>query len=471
MVFSDIRFLLFFFIISLFFCFGTQFYKKIVILIVSYVFYSFWSWKFLSLIIISTLIDFIVGKYLDRIQTEKYRKLLLACSVVQNLGLLCFFKYYNFFVESFAEMLGTIGMAPQSLYTLNIILPVGISFYTFQTMSYALDIYRHQIKPVDSVLDFANYVAFFPQLVAGPIERASHLLPQIEKFNGYTLRYWKEALGLIFMGYVRKVLIADNLAPYVDSCFSNYATLGSLELLTGLIFFSLQIYFDFSGYSDIARGIARLYGIDLMINFKQPYFACNMSDFWKRWHISLSTWLRDYLYIPLGGNRKGEFRTHINLMLTMLLGGLWHGSSWNFVIWGGLHGAYLMIYKSFSHLNIPFRGSRCFTLFSIVLVYIAVLLAWLPFRAVDFHTTMHYLSGIINWHGGFPLNAVFLLLLMFCSVLVIDLPIYKSGDVAYLIKAVPLWISLPLVFIICIVILGFMIANMNSARPFIYFQF
>ena len=335
MLFNNPKFFIFLFVVLSLMLFGNRNYRKLVLLFSSYIFYSFWDWRFLALILISTFVDFFIGKKIYESENEKHRRSFLIVSICVNLGILGFFKYFNFFTDSLELLLNYFNINESHFSTLNIILPVGISFYTFQTMSYTIDVYRKQLAPSSSFLDFSIFVSFFPQLVAGPIERAKNLLPQIEKFNGLKKADIKSAIHILFLGYVQKVLIADNLAPISDSCFNNYESLSSIYLVSGLITFSLQIYFDFAGYSNIARGVAKIFGIDLMINFNQPYFSSSISEFWKRWHISLSEWLRDYLYIPLGGNKKGKFRTYNNLMITMILGGLWHGASWNFVLWGG----------------------------------------------------------------------------------------------------------------------------------------
>ena len=345
MLFNSFVFLIFLgIVIPVFYAIKTKSGRNIFLLLASYFFYGYWDWRFCSLLLISTLIDFYVGGKLYKTENEKKRKKLLLVSMVANLGILGFFKYFNFFAESFATLLKSMGGHPDFV-LLNIILPVGISFYTFQTMTYTIDIYRRKLEPTNSLIDFALYVSFFPQLVAGPIERASHLLPQLSKKFGATKEQFEKGMVLIVMGLFKKVMIGDTAGRVVDRIFGQPDLYHSPELLMALILFAIQIYADFSGYSSIARGTAKLMGIELMKNFEQPYLSANITEFWRRWHISLSSWLKDYLYISLGGNRKGKGRTYINLMITMLFGGLWHGASWNFVIWGGLHGIYLAIHK------------------------------------------------------------------------------------------------------------------------------
>ena len=312
------------------------------LLAASYFFYGSWNANFLLLIAGSTLLDFYVGRALAASDDATRRKRLVTLSVAANLSALGFFKYCNFFIDSAVAGLTAMGL-DVSAPLLEIVLPVGISFYTFQTMSYTIDIYRRTLDPTDSLLDFALFVAFFPQLVAGPIERASHLLPQI--VNLAERRADLSGLGLIALGVFKKVVIADNLATIVEATYADPGSTHAVALWIGTYAFALQIYCDFSGYSDIAIGIGRLLGLDIVENFRAPYAAAGPSEFWRRWHISLSSWLRDYLYIPLGGNRGGEWRLKRNLMITMLLGGLWHGAAWNFVLWGAFHGLLLVAFR------------------------------------------------------------------------------------------------------------------------------
>ncbi len=315
------------------------------LLIASYVFYGFWDWRFLGLLALSTVVDFAVGVGLGRTEDGSRRRRLLVASVGTNLGILGFFKYFDFFIDSFAEISAQLGLS-LGRPVLEVVLPVGISFYTFQTMSYAIDVYRRNLEPTRDLLAFAVYVSFFPQLVAGPIERAGRLLPQLEHpAERLHPEDVSTGLALITLGLFKKVAIADALAGYVEAVFSAPETHPWFLVLGGIYAFALQIYADFSGYSDIARGSARLVGVRLVRNFEQPYLSRNISEFWRTWHISLSEWLRDYLYIPLGGNRRGWRRTLVNLSLTMLLGGLWHGAAWTFVFWGGLHGLYLAVHR------------------------------------------------------------------------------------------------------------------------------
>jgi D-alanyl-lipoteichoic acid acyltransferase DltB (MBOAT superfamily) len=319
--------------------------QNIVLIILSYFFYGYWDWRFLILIFISTVVDFTAGSILQSSSNPKTRKMTVLCSIIVNLSILGFFKYCNFFLDSLSDILQIMG-AQAIPFTLEILLPVGISFYTFQTMSYTIDVYRGRTPAAKSFIDFACYVSFFPQLVAGPIEKAHNFLPQVMSPRKFKLEQWSEGVYLILYGFFLKIFVADNMAEIADAVFTDVEQQNALAIFLGITAFMFQIYGDFSGYSKIARGVAKLMGFELMVNFNLPYFSRTPSEFWQRWHISLSSWLREYLYIPLGGNRKGLSRTYVNLLLTMLLGGLWHGAAWNFVLWGLYHGLVLCLYRA-----------------------------------------------------------------------------------------------------------------------------
>ena len=309
------------------------------LLIVSYIFYGWWDWRFLSLIFISSMVDYIVGLSIYKTDDSSKRKRLLLISMFVNLGFLGFFKYYNFFADSLIDLFSnfSISLHPR---TLNIILPVGISFYTFQTMSYTLDIYRKKMEPTNDIIAFFAFVSFFPQLVAGPIERAKNLLPQFMKKRKFDYETATDGLRQILWGLLKKIIIADSCAHVVDYIFANYQFYNGSVLLMGVIFFAFQIYGDFSGYSDIAIGSAKLFGFDLMRNFAYPYFSRNIAEFWRRWHISLSTWFRDYVYIPLGGSYVNKWKRIRNIIITFTVSGFWHGANWTFIFWGFLNGIY-----------------------------------------------------------------------------------------------------------------------------------
>ena len=364
----------------------------------SYFFYGYWDERFLSLILISTLIDFSVGLMLDKETNQKRRKQLLVISLLVNLGFLGFFKYFNFFVESFQDLVLSLGMTP-SFNTLHIILPVGISFYTFQSMSYTIDVYYKKIPVERNFIRFATFIAFFPQLVAGPIVRAREFLPQFKMDRKFDWDCFNSGTGQMIWGFFKKIVVADSLAPFIDQCFAAPEAFSSLHLMVGVIFYSFQIYCDFSGYSDIAIGLARTMGFDFPNNFRTPYFSTGFSEFWQRWHITLSSWFRDYVYIPLGGSRNGTFNTYKNTMLTNLLSGFWHGASWVFVFWGFLHGIYIVIQrlcgKPFGRfmdaIKLPKFGKTAVNIF---LVYTATCFAWIFFRATDFSNALDVINGI-----------------------------------------------------------------------------
>jgi alginate O-acetyltransferase complex protein AlgI len=340
MLFNSIEFLLFLPIVFVLYWFVFSKNLRVqnsVVLLSSYFFYGWWDYRFLSLIFLSTVIDYFIGLNIVKQSSEKKQRQLLWCSVLFNLSVLGFFKYYNFFIDSWVDLFNSLGYEIKSVWTLNIILPVGISFYTFQTMSYTIDIYRKKLEPTKDFIAFASFVSFFPQLVAGPIERASNLLPQILNKREFEYEQGVQGLRLILWGMFKKVVIADSLAPMVDNIFGNYQDLSGGTLWLGAIYFAFQIYCDFSGYSDIAIGTSKLFGFELMSNFKFPYFSRNIGEFWRRWHISLSTWFRDYLYIPLGGSQEGKWKSIRNIFVIFLVSGFWHGANWTFIFWGLFH--------------------------------------------------------------------------------------------------------------------------------------
>lgn len=341
MLFNSIEFLIFLPVVFMLYWF--VFKKNITVqnlfvILVSYIFYGWWDWRFLILIFLSTLLDFFVGqKIFEQIDDKKKARYWLWVSMAFNLGMLGFFKYCNFFIDSFIEMFHVIGYDIKSTWTLKIILPVGISFYTFQTMSYSFDIYYKKLKPTKDFIAFTAFVAFFPQLVAGPIERASNLLSQISNKRNFSYAQASGGMKLILWGFFKKIVIADSLAPIVDDIFANYHSYPASTLILGVCLFSFQVYGDFSGYSDIAIGTAKLFGVELMSNFKFPNFSRNVAEYWQRWHISLSTWFRHYLYIPLGGSRVSKLKSVRNIALIFVVSGFWHGANWTFIFWGGLH--------------------------------------------------------------------------------------------------------------------------------------
>ncbi|MCB9896248.1 MAG: MBOAT family protein [Planctomycetes bacterium] len=369
--------------------------RKFILLVASYAFYASWNPPFVILLWVSTAVDYVVGLQLARAEAARARKALLVVSACVNLGILCAFKYANFLSESFAEVAGFAGWNV-SYNAFSIVLPVGISFYTFQTMSYTIDVYRRKLEPTRNLLDFALYVTFFPQLVAGPIVRASEFLWQLKEPRRATAKqaYW--GVLLFILGLFKKAFLADSVfAPVATKVFDGAAVPTSIQAWTGMYAFAGQIYCDFSGYTDMAIGCALILGFRLPDNFRAPYAAVGFSDFWRRWHISLSGWLRDYLYIPLGGNRKGRIRTRVNLMITMLLGGLWHGAAWTFVAWGGLHGLYLGAERvARDRLNFKWFQTRTGQFLLMLVTFHMVCFAWILFRAQSFGRALHMLGAL-----------------------------------------------------------------------------
>ena len=370
--------------------------RRILLLTAGNVFYGLWDWRFLGLLWLSTVVDFTVGVLLDRLEGEAQRKRCIIVSVIVNLTILGFFKYFNFFVGSFSDLMATFGLHFQWT-SLHIILPVGVSFYTFQSLAYTIDVYRRKVRPTHNLLHFAVYVSFFPQLVAGPIERAPRLLHQLiacdSTFDWENIRF---GLARILWGMFKKVYIADAMAHYANEAYVNPQAFSGAGLLLATYAFAAQIYCDFSGYSDIALGSARLLGIQIIENFDSPYLSCSIREFWRRWHISLSTWLRDYLYIPLGGSRAGNVRTYVNLMITMLLGGLWHGAAWTWVIWGGLQGLMMCVERLFN-VSEETPKNAAVRLVRWAIVFHLVCLSWVFFRAHTLGTSWTVLSRILTW--------------------------------------------------------------------------
>jgi alginate O-acetyltransferase complex protein AlgI len=397
------------------------------LLFASYVFYGAWDWRFLSLLMISTGIDFSIGRAMAQSSDQRRRLWLLRVSLFSNLVILGFFKYFNFFIDSANELLSTLGLQTSPV-ILNVVLPVGISFYTFQTMSYTFDIYRGRLEATRSLRDFAVYVAYFPQLVAGPIERASHLLPIISSPRKIDRQQSLEGLWLISWGLFKKIVIADNAARVVNEVFSSDTPTSGLVAIVGIWAFALQIYGDFSGYTDIARGVSKLLGIELMLNFERPYISTNPSEFWRRWHISLSTWLRDYLYIPLGGNRGTARRTYINLMLVMVLGGLWHGAAWTFVAWGAFHGVLLVSHRLVVERRVsPPAAGRWATIGKQFVMFQLVCVGWLLFRASSGTQVRGFISQILSDWSITPDLGPLLFTLLFCGVLLFGFETWHKG--------------------------------------------
>ena len=405
MLFNSLDFAVFLPVVFLLYWFVTHHNLKLqngLVVLASYLFYGWWDWRFLSLIVFSTVVDYTLARKLGSETNAGRRKLLLYTSIAVNLGLLGFFKYYNFFLDNFVAAFAFFGASfkPDSL---SVILPVGISFYTFQTLSYTIDVYKRKLEPTEDFIAFSAFVSFFPQLVAGPIERAKHLLPQFYKPRSFDYAMAINGLRQILWGLFKKVVIADNCAEVVDLIFADHASMNGSTLVLGAVMFAFQIYCDFSGYSDIAIGTARLFGFDLMQNFRYPYFSRDIAEFWRSWHISLSTWFRDYLYIPLGGSRGGLWLKIRNIFIIFIVSGFWHGANWTFIAWGALNALFflplMLTDTNRNNLSIAAEHGQLPTLReagSILGTFAITTLAWIFFRADTIGQAIEYTLGIFN---------------------------------------------------------------------------
>jgi D-alanyl-lipoteichoic acid acyltransferase DltB (MBOAT superfamily) len=444
--------------------------QNLFLVVVSYIFYAFWDWRFLSLIFLSTIVDYCVGLWLGKTENLSKRKLLLGISLVFNLGMLMTFKYFNFFVETFIDTFSLFGTTLK-VTSWNILLPVGISFYTFQTMSYTIDLYRKRIEPTKDIVAFFAFVSFFPQLVAGPIERASHLLPQFKVKRKFNYNDSVDGLRLILGGLFKKMVIADNCALLVNNIFENYEVASGSTLLFGAVFFAFQIYGDFSGYSDIAIGTARLMGFDLMKNFNYPYLSQSLSEFWRRWHISLSTWFRDYVYIPLGGSRVSKGRLIFNVFVVFILSGLWHGANLTFIFWGFIHALFVLPTLLFFKKETPFSAEKLFPTFiqlvKIGFTFFIVVIAWIFFRSETITMAFEYISKIFSptifSKPELPLSGL-LFLFLFMVLEWIQRTRDHILDIGYIKNK---WVRYGIYY--CVVFALFYYAG--DLQPFIYFQF
>ncbi len=471
MLFNSYLFLIFFLLIVGIYINVKHRSQNIVLLLASYVFYGTWDWRFLFLILASTFVDYYLSLKIYQSKSQKNSKRLLFLSIFFNLGLLGFFKYFGFFIDSANQLFNLLGVENTANLRLNIILPVGISFYTFQTMSYTIDVARKKITPIRNYLDYSLYVAFFPQLVAGPIERAKNLIPQIVNKRHYKISNIRSGLWLVSWGLFKKVVVADNLAIVVDKIFRTGVEPDGISCLIGIYAFAFQIYGDFSGYSDIARGISKLLGFNLMVNFKIPYLSRNPQEFWNRWHISLSSWLKDYLYIPLGGSRLGNILTYRNLIITMVLGGIWHGAAWSFIIWGLYHGLLLMIHRfmfgSYSKKEYPrfniIEGIKIITTFNFICF------GWLIFRANSVEQAMFFLKQIFTSSSlaQIQIHSLFSLIFFAGMLWILEFLVQNRDDLKSLNYYRP---ELAISFITCIWI-GIYILAPSQGQNFIYFQF
>jgi alginate O-acetyltransferase complex protein AlgI len=404
--------------------------QNLFLLAASYFFYGWWDWRFLLLMMASTVIDYLIARRIAASPGTRQRRFLLILSLVINFSILGFFKYFNFFADTFAHTLALLGAGPQTVQFLTIILPPGISFYTFQEVAYIVDVYSGKLEPADSILDYALFISLFPHLIAGPIQRPSHLLPQVQRPRILQPDAFFDGLMLIASGLFRKSVIADQSALVANGCFNGNLGHGLPVTIVGSIAFALQIYGDFSGYSNLARGSAQLLGFHFMVNFRQPYLATSLQDFWHRWHISLSTWLRDYLYVPLGGNRHGEWQTYRNLMLTMLLGGLWHGANWTFVVWGAIHGVGLSAERLGRPHSERLPASGPLAIWTKRAVAFAIVcVAWVFFRATSVSAAFRMLSDL-SISGARPElgTAAMVIGVVAMICLLIDLRLEAAGE-------------------------------------------
>lgn len=475
MLFNSFEFLIFLPVVLLGYYMLPHRAQNAFLVLASCFFYASWDWRFLFPLLFSTTIDYYCARKMEESvaqgEPQQHRLWLLRLSLITNLGLLGFFKYFNFFSESLQVLLRSLGIEIP-LQTLNVILPVGISFYTFQALSYTIDVYRGQIHATRSFWDFFLAVLFFPHLVAGPIQRAANLLSQVMQPRRTTALQFTDGLHLIAWGFFKKVVIADRLAPIVDVYFHAHSVSGG-EAVVAIFAFAIQIYCDFSGYTDIARGVAKLMGFEFMLNFNLPYFATNPSDFWQRWHISLSSWLRDYLYVPLGGNRGSNLRTYRNLMLTMVLGGLWHGAAWNFVLWGVYHGGLLTVHRLLSPW-LPKRvpgdvspRARAWHVFSILLMFIFTCYGWLLFRATSMGQIAQMSTALLSPLEQFPTDTALTVAALTLPLFTVQMIQYASGrlDIHRLPLPAPVLACIYGALLYCVAFLG------AQPQAFVYFQF
>jgi D-alanyl-lipoteichoic acid acyltransferase DltB (MBOAT superfamily) len=468
-VFLPIVFLLYWFVFS-----KTKSTQNAFLVVVSYYFYSCWDWRFLFLLLFSTLLCYFTGIKIEKSTEERERKIWFWLSIVFNLGFLAIFKYYNFFAFSFSEALNTIGIKSSPL-LLDVILPVGISFYTFHGLSYVIDIYYKRIESEKNLVDYALFVSYFPLLVAGPIERATHLLPQVKQKRSFDFEKAKEGVYQIIWGLVKKVVIADTCSTYANAIFDNYSSMNSLSLILGAVYFAFQIYGDFSGYSDMALGMSKLFGLDLLRNFNYPYFSRDIAEFWRRWHISLSSWFRDYLYIPLGGSRGNKLKQVRNVFIIFVVSGFWHGANWTFLAWGFINAIYFLPSlllgtnrnnMETAELHWDFNSIKVF--FSILSTFSITCLAWIFFRANSIEIAFDYIGKIFTngtFNSQFLQNQRYsyeLLLLVFAFVLVEWNSRYKIEPISGKYS----WLKMGLC-LLAIVALG----TYADYKEFIYFQF
>jgi len=473
MFFNSIEFFLFIVVVYGLYLVLSHKWQNWLLIVASCVFYATWNWKFLFLMFVSISTDFWCAQYIAQTQDVKKKRVILCISLIVNLTILGFFKYYNFFIDSFLQLLQSVRLVDSSLdLTLNIILPLGISFYTFEAISYVVDVYRGQIKPAKRYWDYVLFVIYFPHLIAGPIMRGRDFLPQVASPRRLQLNQFYEGCHLIFWGLFEKVFIADNLAKLVNPVFADSGPYQAGHVLVALYAFAFQIFCDFDGYSNIARGLGKCMGFELGINFRLPYFATNPTEFWHRWHITLSTWLRDYIYIPLGGSRKGELRMYGSLLLTMIIGGLWHGASWTFVLWGGYHGVLLCAHKIMTRFKSVqptlLSESIGWKLVKMFLFFHALILGWLLFRATSMNQViemLYSLKGVFN-------DPDFVKLLLNLFLIIAPLLLVQWAQARWnnlmVVYCLPKVVKIAIYALMTYLIVGF---GVMQAQEFIYFQF
>lgn len=477
MLFNSIGFLIFLPIVFIlyWFVFNKKYqHQNLLVLVASFYFYACWDWRFLFLLMFSIGLDFFSGIQIEKSKSKKEAQIWLAISIIINLGFLGFFKYYNFFVGSFSDLLSGFGFHA-NVWLLKIVLPVGISFYTFHGLSYVIDIYKKRISAERNFIDYAVFVSYFPLLVAGPIERATHLLPQIQRKRVFNYEQAADGMRQILWGFFKKMVIADNCAPLVNDIFTHYQTESASNLVLGAVLFAFQIYGDFSGYSDIALGVSRLFGIELLKNFSFPYFSRDIAEFWRRWHISLSSWFRDYLYIPLGGSKGGLIMKIRNTFIIFLVSGFWHGANWTFIIWGGLNALYFMPLlitdKNRQNLEVVAMGKLIPSfkeIFQILLTFSLTCFAWIFFRAASVSQAISYIGKICNKTIlSIPPHLPYKVLSLVGIMLLIEW-INRNMFHGLEIKRFNPWLRRILYLVIIYIILRY--ANFGN-NEFIYFQF
>ena len=488
MLFNSLQFVVFFPIVIILYFIIPHNKRWILLLIASYYFYMCWKVDYIILIMISTLIDYVCSNKMSKINEKPKRKKWLLISIFSNLGILFGFKYFNFFSQNIQTLFDNYNIFFEMPF-FNVLLPVGISFYTFQTLSYTIDVYNNKTTAQKHLGVFAVYVSFFPQLVAGPIERSNHLLPQFFKKHDFNYLRVKAGFQKMLWGFFKKIVIADNLAILVDGVYNNVDNYSGLTLIVATIFFTFQIYCDFSGYSDIAIGTAKVMGFELRENFKRPYFSKSIREFWQRWHITLSTWFRDYVYIPLGGNRTVKWKWYYNLIITFLVSGLWHGANWTFVIWGALHGSFLIFAIIFAQpkekINQFIKNRNIFLnkIFDVSITFILVAFAWIFFRSNNINDAIYVISNLnLNVTGLLNLDELSMQFrglglfkedIIKCMLLILMLCLYstyeRSEDVWKKLQKKPRWIRWSIYYILVYGIL--FVAPHSNVNNFIYFQF